>query len=154
MLARLLALLLPLRGQVRLGSVELAPDTSNLGPDAFSISPQDLADALRGGRGPLKARLLDQARVAGIGNLIADETLWRAGVSPGRAAGSLSGEEVPDLARHIRATMADLAERGGSHTGDLQDERHADGVCPIDGAQLVRSTVGGRTTYWCPQHQR
>ena len=138
----------------RLGSVELAPDTTVLGPDAFSITPDELADSLRGGRGPLKARLLDQARIAGIGNLIADETLWRAGISPERVAGSLSEPELAHLAEHIRGTTAHLAERGGSHTGDLQDQRHPDGVCPLDGAPLVRSTVGGRTTYWCPQHQR
>ena len=68
----------------------LDPDLSGLGPDAATIGPAALAAALRGSEAPLKARLLDQSRVAGVGNLIADEVLWRAGLSPLRPAGSLS----------------------------------------------------------------
>src|SRR3546814_2997266 len=63
----------------RLGGVELDPDESRLGIDALSIAPAQLRDALAGSTAPLKARLLDQAHVAGIGNLIVDEVLWRAG---------------------------------------------------------------------------
>ncbi len=138
----------------RLGRVELEPDEDALGPDVFEIDAGDLAAALRGGRGPLKARLLDQHRVAGIGNLICDEVLWRAGLDPARAAGSLDDAEVVGLADTIRATVAELLQRGGSHTGDLQDERTPAGRCPLDGGPLTRCTVGGRTTYWCRAHQR
>ena len=66
----------------RLGGVSLDPDVSGLGPDAAAIGPPALAAALAGSSAPLKARLLDQSRIAGIGNLIADEVLWRAGLSP------------------------------------------------------------------------
>src|SRR5207245_2291331 len=55
--------------------------------------------------------------------------------------------------RHRRKTRQDLLNRGGSHTGDLTPERAAAGVCPKDGAPLVRDRVGGRTTWWCPVHQ-
>ena len=137
----------------RLGGVELEPDVSRLGPDAASITKRQLATALAGSTVALKARLLDQARVAGIGNLIADETLWRAGVDPTRESRSLSDAEVGALARRVRSTIAMLLRRGGSHTGDLQDERHREGRCPRDGEPLTRETVGGRTTYWCPHHQ-
>ena len=137
----------------RLGGVSLDPDASGLGPDAATIDPADLADAVRGSSAPLKARLLDQQRVAGIGNLIADEVLWRSGFSPLRPAGSLSRNEVQRLQRHLVHTIGDLIERGGSHRGDLVDERHVGGHCPRDGGELVRSTVGGRTTWWCPAHQ-
>lgn len=137
----------------RLGAVELDPDTSSLGPDAWTISGADLAEALHGARGPLKARLLDQQRVAGLGNLLVDETLWRAGLDPAQTAGALPPDVVDDLAEHIRSTVADLAQRGGSHTGDLQEERHREGTCPADGAPLERRTIGGRTTYSCPAHQ-
>ncbi len=138
----------------RLGGVMLDPDASGLGPDATTISPSELGAALRGSAAALKARLLDQSRVAGIGNLIADEVLWRAGLSPLRPAGSLTAAEVRRLHRHLVSTLGRLIEQGGSHLGDLVDERHPDGRCPRDGAALTRSVVGGRTTWWCPRHQR
>ncbi|MGO8871615.1 MAG: Fpg/Nei family DNA glycosylase [Acidimicrobiales bacterium] len=137
----------------RLGGVMLDPDVSRLGPDAATISASALAGALRGSAALLKARLLDQSRVAGVGNLIADEALWRAGLSPLRPAGSLSSNDVRRLHRHLLRTVDDLTERGGSHRGDLMDERHVGGRCPRDGHPLARSTVGGRTSWWCPAHQ-
>jgi formamidopyrimidine-DNA glycosylase len=137
----------------RLGGVTLDPDTSHLGPDAAGLGATRLGRALAGSTAPLKARLLDQSRVAGIGNLIADEILWRAGLSPLRLCASLTPTEVRRLHRHLVRTLADLTERGGSHLGDLMDERHPGGLCPKDGCPLERSTVGGRTSWWCPAHQ-
>lgn len=138
----------------RLGGVELGPDVGALGPDALTVRAADLAGALAGSDVALKARLLDQSKVAGVGNLAADELLWRAGFSPLRAAGSLGSEEVRALASEVRATLRLLIRRGGSHSGDLQPERHPGGRCPRDGAELRRATVGGRTSWWCPEHQR
>jgi formamidopyrimidine-DNA glycosylase len=137
----------------RLGGVTLDPDVSGLGPDAASIGMGGLTTALAGSAAPLKARLLDQSRLAGVGNLIADEVLWRAGLSPLRPAGSLDNTEVRRLHRALECTLADLSDRGGSHLGDLMEERHPGGVCPKDGRSLTRSTVGGRTSWWCPLHQ-
>jgi formamidopyrimidine-DNA glycosylase len=117
------------------------------------VRPAQLADLLRSAV-PLKARLMDQTRVAGIGNLLVDEMLWRAGLDPARPAASLQPNEVRRLHRHLRRTVENLIERGGSHTGDLQVARERGGVCPKDGAPLLRRTVGGRTTYSCPRHQR
>ncbi|MDQ4097729.1 MAG: hypothetical protein M3144_07680 [Actinomycetota bacterium] len=97
---------------------------------------------------------MDQARIAGVGNLVADEALWRAGLDPRRPAGSLDRAEVRRLHRHLRRTLDDLIARGGSHTGDLGPARRPGGFCPKDGAPLRRDTVGGRTTWWCPSHQR
>lgn len=136
----------------RLGGVFLDPDTSALGPDATVVTPAELRRALSGG-GALKAALLDQSKVAGIGNLIADELLWRAGLSPVRAASSLTPAELRRLHRHLVGTLGDVMARGGSHLGDVVDERHVGGRCPKDGTELVRATVGGRTTWWCPGHQ-
>lgn len=137
----------------RLGGVELDPDEVALGPDAAGIGPAALRRALAGTTVALKARLLDQSRLAGVGNLIADEALWRAGLAPGRAAGGLSAAEVRRLRTHLLATVADLTERGGSHTGELLPARHPGGRCPRDGVELVRDRIGGRTTWWCPVHQ-
>lgn len=138
----------------RLGGVQLDPPTHLLGPDAWSITSGQLRHALAGSTTPLKARLLDQSRVAGLGNLLVDETLWRAGLDPARIAGSLSDAERRRLQRHIRSTVTSLFDRGGSHTGDLHAERCRGGHCPRDGEPLERRTIGGRTTYSCPRHQR
>ena len=137
----------------RLGGVELDPPEHRLGPDAAALPAAQLRRALAGSVVDLKARLMDQSRVAGIGNLLADEILWRAGLSPVRPAGSLTDDEVRRLAGVIRRTVALLVRRGGSHTGDLMAERRRGGVCPADGVDLVRGVVGGRTTWWCPAHQ-
>ncbi len=109
---------------------------------------------LAGSDAPLKARLMDQSRLAGLGNLLTDEILWRSGLDPARPARSLDETEVKRLQRTMRRTLTVLAERGGSHTGDLQVARARGATCPRDGAPLQRRTIGGRTTYSCPVHQR
>lgn len=140
----------------RLGRVSLDPDESALGPDALTVTLHELRAALavRGPGPPLKARLLDQRRLAGLGNLLTDQVLYAAGLAPDRPTGSLDPEEVRRLHRHLRATVRRALERGGSHTGDLVPERHPGGHCPGDGTALRRQRVGGRTTWWCPAHQR
>ncbi len=142
----------------RFGRVELDPAVDALGPDALSVTPaalrRALATRISGGGPPVKARLQDQAHLAGIGNLLADEILWRAGLSPRRRCGSLTDAEHRRLHRALRSTLTDLSGRGGSHTGDLMAERRAGGHCPRDAAPLRHEQVGGRTTWWCPAHQR
>jgi formamidopyrimidine-DNA glycosylase len=145
---------LAVRDPRRLGGVELDPDENRLGPDALGVTPGELRRALAGSRAPLKARLLDQARLAGVGNLIADEVLWRAGLAPDRPSDSLTPAELRRLHRHLSAGLAELIQRGGSHMGDLEPHRRPGGLCPRDHAPLMRGTVGGRTTWWCPLHQR
>jgi formamidopyrimidine-DNA glycosylase len=143
-----------MRDPRRLGAVELDPDESRFGPDAATIDRAALDHALGRSVAPLKAVLMDQSRIAGLGNLLVDEVLWRAGLDPARPAGGLDAAERAALFRAIRQTIRVLGHRGGSHTGDLQASRARGGVCPRDGAELERRTVGGRTTYSCPLHQR
>jgi len=138
----------------RLGGVEMNPDESRLGPDALRVTPTQLRAVLASSSAPLKARLLDQARLAGVGNLTADEVLWRAGLDPARPASSLSAVEIRRLHRHLTVTLADLISGGGSHTGRLMASRVAGGRCPRDGTPLSHRRVGGRTTWSCPAHQR
>jgi len=138
----------------RLGGVVLDPDEEALGPDARSATAAQLGAALAGSAAPLKARLLDQTRLAGVGNLMADELLWRAALLPTRPAASLLPAEGRRLHRELRRTVELLIERGGSHLGDLIPHRLPGGTCPRDGTPLRRATVGGRTTWWCPSHQR
>ena len=142
-----------MRDPRRLGAVELDPDESRLGPDAAAVTRPQLDAVLGHSRAPLKAVLMDQSRLAGLGNLLTDEVLWRAGLDPARGAGGLDDGERASLRRAIRQTVRVLGRRGGSHTGDLQASRVRGGFCPRDGAPLERRTVGGRTTYSCPVHQ-
>ncbi len=142
-----------MRDPRRLGAVVLDPDEARLGPDALHVTLPEVRTALGRTGVPLKARLLDQARIAGIGNLIADEVLWRAALAPARPSNSLTDADVRRLHRHLVSGLTDLIQRGGSHTGDLQPERRPGGTCPRDRAELSRAVVGGRTTWWCPRHQ-
>jgi formamidopyrimidine-DNA glycosylase len=144
---------LRIRDPRRLGGVLLDPDEERLGPDALTVTLGELRRALAGSRAPLKARLMDQRRIAGLGNLLVDEILWRGGLDPAREAGGLDDRELRRLHRHVRSSLERLLDQGGSHTGELQAERHRDGVCPRDGTPLQRRTIGGRTTYSCPAHQ-
>jgi formamidopyrimidine-DNA glycosylase len=137
----------------RLGGVLLEPAVAALGPDALSVTLRQFRAALAGSEAPLKARLLDQSRIAGLGNLLVDETLFRAGIDPARTAGSLDDATVARLHKQVRATVGDLLAKGGSHLGRLQAARVRGGLCPKDGAPLLRRSIGGRTTYSCPRHQ-
>lgn len=143
-----------LRDPRRLGAVELDPDEDRLGVDAFALRLPALRHFVATSRAPIKALLMDQARIAGLGNLLVDEVLFRAGIDPARPANTLGDDEVRALARAISTTLRVLRRRGGSHTGDHMPAREPGGHCPRDGAELLRRTVGGRTTYSCPEHQR
>ncbi len=145
---------LRIRDPRRLGGVVLDPDEQRLGVDAFTIRPAQLRARVLVGDVALKARLLDQERIAGVGNLIADETLWRAGLDPARPAGGLSTNEAARLLRALRSVLADFLRDGGSHTGRLMAARARGGVCPRCATPLDRRTIGGRTTFSCPRHQR
>jgi formamidopyrimidine-DNA glycosylase len=144
---------LALRDKRRLGRALIEPDFSHVGPDAAEVS-RDMFRA-RVGRGTLalKARLLDQGTIAGVGNLLADETLWRARLSPRRISGELTTEELDHLRRQLRAATRDAIREGGVHTGRFVKARGRGGTCPRDGTPLERAPIGGRTTYWCPTCQ-
>ena len=141
----------------RLGRFEIDPNLGELGPDALSLTRAQFDRVVQIGRGEgpaIKARLLNQAVVAGVGNLLGDEMLFRAGVDPRTATATLSGDQRSRLFRAFNQTMRTLARRGGSHTGDHMVARFPGGLCPRDGAPMRSATIGGRTTYWCSHHQR
>ena len=137
----------------RLGRVRLDPDLTRLGPDAEQVGAAELAERVGRGTAPVKARLLDQSVVAGVGNLLADETLWQARLSPLRRADRLSPADLQTLHEALhRATRAAIAH-GGVHTGEIVEFRGAGRHCPRCGAEMTRGVVGGRTTWWCPIEQ-
>ena len=137
----------------RLGAIELEPDETALGADAWDLDAAQLRSAMSGRRAPLKAFLLNQKAIAGLGNLLADEILWRVGLAPTRTVDGLSEGERAALAATIGPTVRELDGRGGSHTGDSFGLRAADTPCSKDGTLMRHDTVGGRSTWWCPAHQ-
>ena len=142
-----------LRDKRRLGRVLIEPDFSHIGPDAAEVGRDVFRDRVGRGTTAVKARLLDQGVIAGVGNLLADETLWRARLSPRRVAGELTVEELDRLRRELRAAIRDAISGGGVHTGRFMPTRERGGHCPRCGGPLERATVGGRTTFWCPRCQ-
>ncbi len=137
----------------RLGRVRLDPDVTALGPDAEEITAEEFRHLLSKGTIAVKARLLDQSRIAGVGNLLADEALWQARISPARPVGRLSPAEVDRLYQALQATLKSAATQGGAHTGEVIPFRHAGARCPRDGAEMKHAVVGGRSTWWCSAEQ-
>jgi formamidopyrimidine-DNA glycosylase len=127
------------------------------------FTAEHLREQARGRTGPVKALLLDQRRIAGVGNIYADEALFRAGIHPLRPAGKLSGEQYARLRETtIDALRAGIEARGAT----IDDFRHVDGVrgsfqnqflvhrregepCGTCGATIVKMVVAGRGTYVC-----
>ena len=149
------------------------PDTftgiCGLGPEPFDpdVDAAYLLRAFGRSRRPIKACLLDQSRIAGIGNIYADEILFSVRIHPARPAATLRQEEWARLAQAIPATLAYfieknaispeeyLAERGKNYrnTPYLRVYGHAGSPCPACGAVLTRTVTGGRGTCFCPQCQ-
>jgi formamidopyrimidine-DNA glycosylase len=138
----------------RLGRIRLNPPVEELGPDAQRITPaQFLAVLAVGSSAPVKARLMDQRRIAGIGNLLADEILWRARVHPARHVSSLTGDERTRLLRATRAAIRIALRDGGVHTLSIIPQRRRGGTCPRDHAPMQTAPVDGRTSWWCSAEQ-
>ncbi len=138
----------------RLGRIRLDPDLGRLGPDAEEVGLDDFAERIGRSRAPVKARLLDQSVVAGVGNLLADETLWQAEISPARPADQLTDAELAHLHDALHAATKDAIAQGGVHTGEIIGFRKAGAHCPRCGTEMTRATIGSRTTWWCPKEQR
>jgi formamidopyrimidine-DNA glycosylase len=145
--------MLALRDKRRLGRVRLEPDLTGVGPDAALVGREEFRARVGRGTAPLKARIMDQAVIAGVGNLLADETLWRARISPRRLAGDLDTDELDRLRRALRAATRDAIRNGGVHTGRVIPARRRGAACPRCGTEMARDTIGGRTTFWCPHCQ-
>ncbi len=136
-----------------------------LGPE---FGPGALASVLEGVRAPLKAALLDQRRIAGLGNIYVCEAMHAARLSPLRAAGSLKPAETRRLAQEIRRVLEAAIEAGGS---TLRDHRQTDGTlgyfqhafavydregaaCGHCGALILRAVQSGRSTFYCAACQK
>ena len=137
----------------RLGRVRLDPDLDALGPDAQQVTQAEFRSLIMKGTIAVKARLLDQSKIAGIGNLLADEILWKARVAPAMRVNHLRREDADRLYRAMRSAVRSAIAKGGVHTGDVVPARHPGGTCPRCGAEMKHGTVGGRSTWWCSREQ-
>ena len=137
----------------RLGRVRLDPPVERLGPDAREITPAQFRAVMARGTAPVKARLLDQDAIAGVGNLLADQALWLAKINPARPVDTLSRAEVDRLGRSVRKAVDSAVGDGGVHTLSVVAARTQEGFCPRCGAPMKRGVVGGRTTWWCTREQ-
>jgi formamidopyrimidine-DNA glycosylase len=137
----------------RLGRVRLDPPVETLGPDAREITRTQFRAAMDRGTAPVKARLLDQEAVAGVGNLLSDQALWLARINPARPVDELSPAEVDRLHRGVRSAVESAIEGGGVHTLAVVAGRAKGAVCPRCGAPMARGSVGGRTSWWCSREQ-
>ena len=164
----------------RFGAMDLFPTAEGEGHKLLSVlGPEPrgngfgaflLRDRFAGKRSPVKAALLDQRIVAGLGNIYVCEALWRAGISPKRLAGRIGAARLDRLADAIRAVLTDAIEAGGS---SLRDYRQADGelgyfqhsfaVYGQEGAScrtlgcggtVARIVQSGRSSFYCPACQR
>jgi len=154
------------------GLLEDNKHLAKLGPEPLGneFSAATLAENFKGRKTPVKSALLDQATVAGLGNIYVCEALFRSGISPERAAADISRERLERLTRVIRDVLSEAIEAGGS---TLRDYAQADGelgyfqhrfqvydregeVCskPKCGGRVKRIAQSGRSTFYCPKCQR
>lgn len=142
-----------------------------LGPEPLSAAfAGDIlrAAAARHRRAPIKAVIMDQAVVVGVGNIYAAESLFRAGIAPALAAGRVRGERLDRLAAEIRAVLSEAIAKGGSTIDDYRQVNGLSGLfqnsfavygrdgqpCSACGTAIRVRAIGGRSSFWCPRCQR
>lgn len=150
---------------------ELAERMAGIGPDALWELPsaETVAHRFEGRRAPIKALLLDQRLMSGLGNIYTDEVLIRCGIHPQRPAGSLSAEEIGAMLSHVRPVLEAGIEHGGTSLDDLAyllpDGRAGEYLdrllaygrtgepCFACGTPVERTTVAQRSSHYCPSCQ-
>lgn len=143
------------------------PMVGRLGPNFPDLSLEEFRALLSGRRGAIKTFLLDQSRVAGIGNVYVQDPLWKARIHPLRPIDSMTDREIEDLWGAIRATLQESIDRGGSHwEQNLYGEHgrwdesyfqvaYREGKpCPQCGTPVEKIKTGSTSGYVCPECQR
>lgn len=147
---------------------EVAQLFSSLGPDALEISEEEFESALRGRQGAIKALLLNQSVISGVGNIYADEALFEAGIHPETPAGSVSKARRSRLLQALRSVLSraitlqgtsfrdyvDIEGNPGNFEPQLLVYGRAGEACRRCGARIRRVVVSGRSSHYCPRCQR
>jgi formamidopyrimidine-DNA glycosylase len=154
-------------GRIELGT-SLPERAARLGPDALEVSLEEFTARLRARRGRIKPLLLDQRLLRGLGNIYADEALFRARISPLASASRLGARRTERLWKAIREVLEAAVNSGGSSVSDYVDADGRQGwfqvhhqvygregdPCPRCGARIRRIVVAQRGTHYCPRCQR
>jgi formamidopyrimidine-DNA glycosylase len=138
------------------------------GSEPLTISPEDFAKLFQKRNTPIKAALLNQKLLHGVGNIYADESLYRAGIRPRRKAGSLTKAELAKLHSAVQTVLKEAIALGGSSVSDYVDASGEEGFfqlqhrvygrtnayCYVCRTPIKRVVVGGRGTHYCPECQK
>lgn len=138
------------------------------GAEPLSISPADFARLFRGRKAPIKSALLNQKLLSGVGNIYADEALYRAGVGPRRRAASLTADELRLLHKGLKQVLQEAIRLGGSSISDYVDSDGQEGffqlrhrvygregqACRKCGTPIKRVVIAGRSSHYCPKCQK
>jgi formamidopyrimidine-DNA glycosylase len=141
-------------------SLEAYVAERGLGLDALDpkLTPRAFAALLEGRSGAIKSQLMSQEVVAGLGNLYVDELLFQSSVHPLAPSNSLQRAELEEMARTMKRILNRIIRIHGREADYPRDylisHREEGGMCPKCGGEIARSTVFGRTTYFCRDHQR
>ncbi|NNE51297.1 MAG: DNA-formamidopyrimidine glycosylase [Sulfitobacter sp.] len=132
-------------------------EDKGLGPDALTIGDNAFATNVGGTRGAVKSALLSQKKLAGVGNLWADEALYRAGIDPETRAVDLKADRLRHLHRSVREILQAVVDTDAIYA-KLPDDwlihhREEGDACTRCEGTIRKKTVGGRTSYYCPDHQ-
>ena len=152
----------------RLSVVVAEGGFSGPGTEPLTITVEEFAKLFRGRKTPIKAALLNQKLLHGVGNIYADESLFRAGLRPRRQAGRLTAAELQRLHRSVRQVLQEAIKLGGSSVSDYVDSEGREGFfqlqhrvylrtgepCLVCGTPIKRIVIGGRGTHYCPKCQR
>ncbi|HEY1986827.1 MAG TPA: bifunctional DNA-formamidopyrimidine glycosylase/DNA-(apurinic or apyrimidinic site) lyase [Terracidiphilus sp.] len=155
-------------GRLELRELERAEGFAGPGAEPLTIAAEDFARLFRGRRLAIKAALLNQSLLSGVGNIYADEGLFRAGIRPRKAAGRLTRAELERLRVSLRAVLEHAIRLGGSSVSDYVDAEGVRGFFQLEhcvyqrtgepcrkcGTPIRRIVVGGRSTHYCPSCQK
>ncbi|MEW9921174.1 Fpg/Nei family DNA glycosylase [Marimonas sp. MJW-29] len=147
----------------KFGLVRLVEDVDEfiadkgLGPDALEIGDNAFSETIGKTKGAIKSALLSQKKLAGVGNLWADEALYRTGIDPEAKANKLEAGKVSELHRAVRDILRAVVDTDATYSklpDDWLIHHREDGdACTRCDGKITKKTVGGRTSYYCPDHQ-
>ena len=154
-------------GRIEYG-LDLPERVAALGPDPLEVSLPEFSQRIKARRSPIKAVLLNQSVVRGVGNIYADEALFRAGVHPKRVAASLSKERIAKVYKAMRQVLSEAIESRGSSVSNYVDAEGNKGsfqlshrvyqrtgeACVKCGAKIRRIVLAQRGTHYCPNCQK
>ncbi len=155
-------------GRLEFRDLSRAQGFEAAGAEPLTIGAEEFAALFRGRRLAIKAALLNQTLLAGVGNIYADESLFQAGIRPRRLAGRLTRAELEGLRRALRQVLEQAIGLGGSSVSDYVDANGVRGLfqlehrvyrrtgwpCRVCGTAIRRIVVAGRSTHYCPMCQR